>query len=228
MSAIPSQVLSAIEASAHHRRRAIILRHAERHPVLDLATHETVLLTDDGQKAAHAAGRELHAAVAARGALVVRHSPVERCAQTARGLVAGFIEAGGRARLVGPEPVFATPYVKDRGRAYALVNGMGHDFIRAWFDGAVPEDCFARRHHAASEQIVAALRAVRSSSDDETCVFVTHDWNIALVREEFLQVRHEEFGWPGYLDGVCLTDDDDAVELAVGDRRARVDPAALV
>ena len=32
----------------------------------------------------------------------------------------------------------------------------------------------------------------------------THDWNIMLVRETYLGVRHEEQGWAEFLDGPVL------------------------
>lgn len=218
MGAIPEHVLAALPAKG---RRALVLRHAERFPVVDLATHEEVLLTEDGHEAARRAGAELRAATEV-DVLVVGHSPVERCAQTARGVAAGFAAAGGRVRVVGAVAHLASPFVVDKGRAYALVNGFGHRFIRAWFDGEVPEDCFHRRHRAAREQLDVVVEALRGCRDDELAVFVTHDWNIALVREEFLGVKHEEFGWPGYLDGVAVELRDDLVRLAVGPRRADV------
>jgi broad specificity phosphatase PhoE len=222
MGAIPEHVLRALPSSG---RRALVLRHAERFAVVDLATHEDVLLTEAGHANARVAGAELHA-VAPGATLVVGHSPVERCAQTARGVAAGFAGQGGRVRTVGAVAHLASPFVVDKGKAYALVNGFGHRFIRAWFDGEVPEDCFQKRHRAAAEQLDVLVEAVRGCAEDELAVFITHDWNIALMREEFLGVKHEDFGWPGYLDGVSVAVRDDArVRLGVGARFVDVERA---
>lgn len=224
MSAIPRHVIGAF-STRPRGRAALVLRHAERFPVVDLATHEEILLTENGHLAARAAGAELHDALGGR-TLVVGHSPVERCAQTARGIAAGFQDRGGRVREVGAVAHLASPFVVDKGKAYALVNGYGHAFIRAWFDGEVPHDCFHPRHRAAREQLDAIVDALRGCDEEEVAVFVTHDWNIALVREEFLGVKHEDFGWPDYLDGLALFAEPDRVRLAVGDRAVVVERAA--
>ena len=38
-------------------------------------------------------------------------------------------------------------------------------------------------------------------------VAVSHDWNIAAVREVTVGSRFEDVGWPQFLDGVVIDDD---------------------
>lgn len=197
-----------------------MVRHAERYDVPDLSTHELVLLTERG----HAQAKEGGARLAKLSAYVkVLHSPVERCAETARGLVAGVSSSGATAELVGPEAALYSPFILDRMKAWEIVTKKGHGFMRAWFDGHLPRDVFQPRAHAAQGQLDAMANVMAHHSDDVVTIFVSHDWNIALVREDVLGVRPEE-EWPGFLDGfvVALDGDDIVVELdgRVGRRKA--------
>lgn len=198
---IPEHLLdSAARHIQHGWRAALVVRHAERHPIAELRRHPEVLLTEEGHAQAVRAGQTL-ARVARR--VRVHHSPVERCAQTARGLVAGAREAGIDAALVGPVPELAYPFVLDPDRAWPLVEGHGMMFIRRWFDGDVPPDIFEPRASAARTQLAAVRRVLDTDSVDLT-VFVSHDWNVALLREDVLGVRPED-GWPHFLDGIAVS-----------------------
>lgn len=203
---IPEHLL---HTAAQHRARgwqaALVVRHAARHPIAELKRHAEVLLTPEGHDNARTAGHTLvHVAPRVR----VHHSPVERCAQTARGLVEGARAAGCDAALVGPVAELAYPFVRDPLRAWPLVEELGAGFIRHWFDGLVATDIFDPPAHAARDQLEAIVRVLGSAPDahgDRPAlnVFVSHDWNVALLREDVLGVRPEE-GWPGFLDGIAL------------------------
>lgn len=205
---IPAHLFQVIAAHRRAGRRAgLVVRHAERHPVLDLRTHEDVLLTDNGHAQALAAGKLL-AGLARHVRL--HHSPVERCAQTARGLVAGAREAGAHAEVVGPLPLLASPFIRDAARAWELVGKMGPRFIREWFDGRLPPDVFEPRTSAAHTQVDVVRGVLEETESDVLNICVSHDWNIALVREEVLGVRPEQ-RWPGFLDGIGVAIDEDQV-----------------
>lgn len=181
------------------RRAALIVRHAERHPISTLRGHEAVLLTDRGHEQARIAGQML-AEIAST--IRVVHSVVMRCEQTARGIVEGARAAGADAALVGATERLAAPFIKDKERALALAEELGHGFIRAWFNDTFP-DVFEPRSAAAHGQLDVVAEHLASSVDDTLWVFVSHDWNVALVREELLGVRPED-RWPQFLDGVAI------------------------
>jgi broad specificity phosphatase PhoE len=202
---IPAHLLAAARRHAHAgRATALVVRHAERHPVVDLHTHEEVLLTERGHAQALEAGALL-ADIADH--VRVRHSPVRRCGQTAEGLVAGAREAGVRAELLSSVALLGSPFVLDRERAYALVRQIGAGFIRDWFDGKLPHDVFEPRAVAVEKQLAAVVEHLMEPAFH---VFVSHDWNIALVREEVLGVSPET-RWPAFLDGIAIALDGDDV-----------------
>ena len=180
----------------------------------ELATHEAVRLTERGHRQAHQAGRQI---AALSSSLLLHHSPVERCGQTARGIAAGATEAGATTKVKGVVETLGNPFIRDRTRAWALVHEMGPRFIRAWFDGELPSDVFEPRSAAARTQLAAVSEALRApAADDVAHVLVTHDWNLAIVREELLGVTPERT-WPEFLDGVVVSlDGDELVVEALG------------
>lgn len=182
-------------------RAALLVRHAERGPVTDLARHHEVLLTPAGIEAATASGAQL-LACAAHGRPVFAHSPVERCGQTARGLHAG----AGVGDVVGVVDDLGSSYLRDPARvAQAYLEG-GRDFVRAWFDGRVDDRIIAPCDAVARLQIDAMTSLLQQH---DIVVAVSHDWNIAALREHALGARFEDVGWPEFLDGVVVTADGD-------------------
>jgi broad specificity phosphatase PhoE len=176
---------------------ALLLRHAERGPITDLARHHEVPLNAAGLLAAKESGRQL-AACAALGDVAFAHSPVERCGQTARGLR----EGAGVGELVGVVDDLGSNYLRDPARvAQAYLEG-GKDFVRAWFDGRVGADVIAPCEAVAGQQIGAMTTLLQRH---RIVVAVSHDWNIAALREHALGARFEDVGWPDFLDGVVIT-----------------------
>lgn len=206
-----------IEAAKKHlaanRAVAIVVRHAERHPVDDLARHEEVLLTERGHEHARAAGKHLRKVF--HHAVHLVHSPVERCKQTALGIAHGV---GDPCRIVGIEQGLGSPFVVDRHKAWAYVMKTGPTFIRAWFDGHAPPDAFMPRKEAARSQLEAIERHLDPRS---IAICVTHDWNIALLKEDVLALSPER-GWPQYLDGLVVARDASGVLLEHDGRIGRV------
>lgn len=201
---------------------AVLLRHAERHAVTDLRTHEAVLLTPRGHQHAREAGERLGASCVS---LRVLHSPVERCRETARAIVDGALRQGVRAQVEGKLDALGSPFVKDLARAADIAQQHGFPgFLRAWFDGVLPYDVFAPAEPAAHEQVDAAARAIKPGADLH--VLVTHDWNIALIKEKLLGVRIDDnkAAWPNYLDGlVVAVDAHGNIHVEAHGRRASIE-----
>lgn len=190
---------------------ALVVRHAERGPIEDLLRHEEVLLTEAGVAAARRSGQRLGTSLSSTTTpAVVRlvHSPVERCQQTAAALAEGLVDVGVDAALVGARPPLGASYLRDQvglKEAFAI---HGKGFLRAWFNGEVPEETIAPAAEVVRD-VVDVVRAVCAPADNAPLVIaVTHDWNIAAIREQTLGLRYEDAGWPAFLDGVvCRVSD---------------------
>ena len=193
-----------IEAAAGHRRRgrrvALLVRHAERGPIIDLSKHHEVLLTPQGHVCANASGERLAEALPeAPHDVALFHSPVQRCKETAVGLCRGLVTGGAHGVVVGERSAFGASYLKDEAgiaRAY-LRHGRG--FVRAWFDGDIDDDVIDPCDIVADRQLKALQEALATHT---FVVAVSHDWNIAALKEHTLGLRFEDHGWPQFLDGV--------------------------
>lgn len=178
---------------------ALLLRHAERGPITDLATHHEVPLNAAGLLAARESGRQL-ARCGDVGGVVYAHSPVERCGQTARGLR----EGAGVGDVVGVIDDLGSSYLRDPARVAQAYLAGGREFVRSWFDGRVDADVIAPCETVAMLQIDAMTGLLQRH---RVVVAVSHDWNIAALREHALSARFEDVGWPEFLDGVVVTSD---------------------
>jgi broad specificity phosphatase PhoE len=190
-----------VDAAAAHRKRgrrtAILVRHAERDAITDIARHEAALLTKNGHACAAAGGRLLAGAVVDDVALF--HSPIERCRETAHGLHKGLTEAGRGAHVVGERHALGASYLKDtNGLARAYLK-HGKHFVRAWFDGEIDSAWIDPCDVVAERQLEALRDALH---EHPLVVAVSHDWNIAALKEHALGLRFEDHGWPKFLDGV--------------------------
>ena len=232
MMMIPQTLLDELVLHRRAGRRAgLVVRHAERHPIVDLRTHHALLLTERGHAMANDGGRALASTLASTASsnastasslrLRAVHSPVERCAETARGLVAGARAAGLVADVQGSDVVLGDPFLRDRRRALEHAHALQHGFLRAWFDGRVDDDVLQDHRAAAADQVAAWARHLDDGAAADVVVLVSHDWNIALVREVVLGVRHEDT-WPHFLDGVVVARDGGDVVVGYGGRTARV------
>jgi broad specificity phosphatase PhoE len=192
-----------IEAAAGHRKRgrrtAILLRHAERGAIGDLARHHEVLLTPQGPLCAASSGERLADGLGGDDDVALFHSPIERCRETAVGLHKGLSSKGRKAVVVGESQALGATYLKDEAGIARAFLRHGRGFVRAWFDGDIGVDVIDPCELVAERQIEALHEALNRHT---FVVAVSHDWNIAALKEHTLGLRFEDHGWPQFLDGV--------------------------
>ena len=195
-------------------RVALLLRHAERGPITDPKRSAEVPLTAVGLASARSLGGELGALLRDEP-VIVAYSPVLRCEQTARELVAGLRARGAKARPAGPRGSLFGPYLRDQDAILAHATQPGADFFRDWFDGRVASGLIDSVESAARSMVGDAVTAL---GDARFVALVSHDWNVMLLREHLFGLRHEEIGGVGYLEGVALVTTQRGVLACYGDR----------
>lgn len=184
---------------------AAIIRHAQRHPLGSTTDATKALLTDAGKSAATALGARLKGFSHLR----LYHSPVMRCQQTAECIANGASASGMRIELCGARARLGFVCTKDEAAAISLYAEIGDEFVTRWLTGQLPEGMMEEPVQTVSEN----LREISSILDETTShgprldLHVSHDWNIMVMRELLVGVRHEEVGWLGFLDGLgfCRT-----------------------
>ena len=178
---------------------AIMIRHAERHPIDTMANALEARLTAKGKKDAFKLGQRL----ARFSPINIYHSPVSRCRETADSLLEGIVRSEHEATIVGYLLELGGPYITGNWDAIVKnIEHFGHSlFIRKWFDNEFTPQLIMSLPEAAHTQLNILINQLRSNSSSS--INITHDWNIMILREYYFNLRHEDIGDPDYLDGVC-------------------------
>jgi broad specificity phosphatase PhoE len=196
------ELLDTIHALTAHRTVAAVMRHAARHPIANPAEPTLAEITEEGAKAAEAFGARI------RGFDRVRlfHSPVKRCRQTAECIARGATRAGLATEVAGPHDELGVDYILDLAEAGRLTVMHNDHFVRLWFTGQVPTTVIRPPQALADRKTSYLAARLRDPAVDgrRLDLHVSHDWNIIILRELLLGVRHEEAGWLTFLDGVAF------------------------
>lgn len=196
------ELLETLHAMPAGQPAAAFLRHAERHPIEDVGDPTKAELTDAGHQAAESFGARI------RGFDCVRlfHSPVKRCRQTAEAIARGVRSRGGAAELAGPEDALGIDYILDVKEAGRLTLLHGDHFVRLWFTGKIAPGVIDRAEKIAAMKLGHVAERLRQPCPQgrRLDLHVSHDWNILVLRELLVGVRHEDAGWLDYLDGVAF------------------------
>lgn len=200
----------------------LLVRHAHRGEITDPRTGNDVPITEQGRALAVELGTMLGALLRADDRVVLAHSPVLRCGQTATAIHAGLAATTRSATVVGERGHLGGPYLLSPKPALDLAAELGHRFLRRWFDGDVPPGLVRPRPDAAREQVERALELLETPDRPRLAVLVSHDWNLMLVREHYMGVRHEEAGWIDFLDGVAIRRGGAGVAIGYRGRMVRV------
>jgi hypothetical protein len=209
------EILSTLRNLNARRVVALLIRHAERFPIVDAADPTQAELTPAGRTAAETLGVRLEGFSRLR----LFHSPVKRCQQTAECIARGADSAGLAVTLVGPQDPLGIDYILDLAEAGRLAALHGDHFVRLWFSGQIP----ARVIRPAAEIAAEKLAYLTARLDDDAGlgrldIHLSHDWNTIILRELMLGVRHEEAGWLDYLDGVAFEPKPGALRAVYRDR----------
>ncbi len=200
-----------------------MIRHAERDPILDRESGWHAALTKVGTRTAF----ELGAVLAPLGGLRLDHSPIPRCGQTAAAMADGLRSRAVEPLVGGAIEHFSGPFIRELEEVIEHFITRGNStFLREWFDGQLPDTAIQPAREAAMEQAMS-LNAVLHADGPRLRAVVSHDWNIALVREMLLGVRHEDAGLPAFLEGVMAWREGAEMVLRFRDKTVRIQAADL-
>jgi hypothetical protein len=100
-------------------------------------------------------------------------------------------------------------YILDLKEAGRLTILHGDHFVRLWFTGQVAPSIIRAAAHIAAEKLTYLHRRMQEpcSRGRRLDIHVSHDWNVIILRELMLRVRHEDAGWLTFLDGLAFSSD---------------------
>ena len=197
----------------------ILIRHAERYSLKGAKNPNDALLTEKGIDDAREYGKSL----LPFSPVTLYHSPLTRCRQTAESIHSGLVEAGGDAELAGTINNLGPIYLRANiGKMRAeMMRGTWEDAARRWFDGEVSEQLLA--DPVASARTTLSVLQEYHGRRGRSAVMVSHDWNVMLLREMYLKLRHEDIGFPGFLEGAVYFESDGKLWLEGSGERTVVD-----
>jgi bisphosphoglycerate-dependent phosphoglycerate mutase len=202
---------------------AIMVRHAERHPINKMANALDLPLTSKGKEDAFNLGKSL----ARYSPIALYHSPVPRCKETADSIHEGISSANQVGTLEGFLFDLGGPYITGNWEAVVqAIEEIGQPrFIRKWFDDELPTNLIMPLPQAGRIQLSILVNQLDSHS--QSTINVTHDWNIMIMREYYFKLRHEDIGDPGYLDGLYAFYKNDRLFLGYHDHVMEINPSLV-
>ena len=215
------ELIDTLHSLTAHRTVAAVMRHAARHPIIDPREPLAAELTTEGEQAAEAFGSK----ITGFDHLRLFHSPVKRCQQTAECVAAGAARAGVAVELIGPQPELGVAYILNQVETGRLSGVHGEHFVRLWFTNQVPGEIIERAPAIIRRKVAyvaARLHEPAAVAGRRLDLHVSHDWNVIMLRELLLGVRHEEAGWAHFLDGVAFTAEAEKLRAFYREREAAV------
>lgn len=214
-------LLDTLHSLSTHATVAAVLRHAARHPIVDPREPLAAELTPVGRQDAEAFG----AKITGFDRLRLFHSPVKRCQQTAECVAAGAARNGLAVEIAGAQPELGVAYILNQIETGRLSGIHGEHFVRLWFTNQVPAELIERAPVIVRRKVTyvaARLRDASTATGRRLDLHISHDWNVIVLREILLGVRHEEAGWARFLDGVAFTPDVEKLRAFYRERAAAV------
>ncbi len=181
---------------------SIIMRHSARHYDDDFQKEPFMPLTEEGRNFAYQLGKELPADLSAR----FFSSFIGRCIETAYLIDKGYTNNKKviTANNIVSEKI-APFYIVDFQKLTGIILEQETSvFIRNWIDGKIPESVLMNAKKASSSMFTFMLEKFKEMSKNSIDIFVSHDWNMFLLKEFGTGLKHEDFGKIEYLEGLVL------------------------
>jgi len=200
-----NQLLECI-SKVSSNRIAVLLRHPIRAEPDRHKDYYNIPLAPEGRKMAIEFGKKLP-----RDKLVrIFHSPIPRCRETAEYIKKGIISSTGTAVLMGEKDFLSAQFIINPKDMINMIEKMGiSNFARKWLNRELDKKIMEDPYKVISNMLNGVLYFMQEDSDVRHAidVHVTHDWNILPIKDILLNIKHEDVGWPDYLDGIILTSD---------------------
>ena len=182
---------------------SIILRHSIRHYDDEIHMEPFMGLTEQGKDRCLETGLGLPKGMTLR----LFSSHIGRCIETAYLMDKGYLAGGGDTESNHLVRELSPFYVNDFEKIIETILALEVAvFIRNWIDGKFSPDILMDAGEVADRMFCGAIRGLTEKGENRIDVLVTHDWNMYLLKEFGLGLRHEEYGEVDYLEGVILFD----------------------
>lgn len=182
-------------------RLGVIMRHSVRERISSVENILSIGITEQGKKAAYRFGERFPLGPVIR----LFSSPVGRCQETAACIAEGYREQRGETEALRIFEYLGPFYIRDHEMMFRMTKEGGIPrFLRQWFKGQVAPEIMAPAPEAAETLLDTMLQPFRETPKELRALYISHDWNIFLLKEQYLGLPHEEFGEVHFLEGLLL------------------------
>ncbi len=195
-----NELLETIQSLAAQGSAAVFMRHAHRYPILDPKEPTLAELTPEGSQMAEDFGSR----ITGYDHIRIYHSPVKRCWQTADCIARGARASGLTVEFLRPEEKLGVDYILDLSEVGRLTLLHGENFVRLWFTDQIPASVILPAQQIAETKLAFIRERLTDAPEGgkHLDIHVSHDWNVMILRDLMLGIRHEEAGWLTFLDGM--------------------------
>ncbi len=192
-------------------RFSVIMRHSARY--YDRANPRTEPfqgLTEEGKEYSYDLGKRIPQDLTIR----LFSSTFGRCIETAYLIDKGFTSIGGSTINNTINIKLAPSYVKEPVTLVKIMQEDIPDFVRYWFEGNISTDIIERRDDAARGIVGFLADELKELPENHINITISHDWNMYLIKESFLGLKHEDAGNVEYLEGAVIYEENEKIYMA--------------
>ncbi len=182
-------------------RFSVIMRHSARHYDTDINMEPFMGLTEEGKEVSLQVGANLPDGFNVR----LFSSYIGRCIETAYLIDKGYSRKNGKTETNRQVKDISPFYINDFQKAIDLIIKQDTPtFIRNWIDGKISTDIIQDAKKTAEKMFACMVDRLKQTRENSIDIFISHDWNMYLIKEFGLGLAHEEYGLIEYLEGVVV------------------------
>lgn len=189
----------------------LAVRHSHRESVRTLDEMVDRRITDLGREM----GREFGRRLPVDRRVVIRHSRIRRCRETAQDLADGIREMGVKIRQLEELDILMGPHVGDP-EVWSNVGVDGIEvakFVNDYADGRFHEDRIERFESYRKRLIEGTIGALIAAQPGDMYIYVTHDAFLLMAKRAYLSSAVVDADRPPYLGGWGLSRESDVLRL---------------
>ncbi len=184
------------------KRFSVIMRHSARNYDDDIQMEPFMSLTSEGRTFSYNYGKSLPDILSAR----FFSSYIGRCIETSYLIDKGFTaHKSGQTTGNAVSKEISPSYIVDFTKLIDIILEQETSiFIRNWINEKLPETTILSAKTSATGMFTFMMKQFQTLPENSIDIFVTHDWNMYLLKELGLGLKHEETGTIEYLEGLVL------------------------
>jgi len=178
----------------------LFLRHSHRESITNVEEMANLGLTEQGKEVAKILGRNLPKDRTIR----LYYSAIPRCKETAKNILKGFKESGGKGKLKGP---LKHLYQVDGDVEYIveqIFSNPDEQLINRWAAGHFPPDKIQPMNIYSHEAAKIVFNLVKDAPSNNIDIFVTHDLQVMALRFSWFGLEPIDY-WVSYLGGFLIS-----------------------